>query len=116
MSYKYGYGADGQGGVNHTEAFRNAVLANANRGGENVATGAIIGALLGAECGFSRLPKELVAAVGAKQHAMLEEDIERFVKASPFVQGAQTAATQGNCSAPSSSPPSSADSAGNSGL
>ena len=44
MSYKYGSSGNGE------ESFRNGVLANANRGGENVATGAMIGALLGAEC------------------------------------------------------------------
>lgn len=106
ISYKYGYGADGQGGakINHTEAFRNAVLANANRGGENVGTGAIIGALLGAECGFARLPKDLVAGVGAKQRAMVEEDIERFLKVSPFVVGVQAqAGAEDDCTASSSS-------------
>ena len=40
-----------------------ALLANANRGGENVHTGAVLGALLGAEAGFSALAPELSAGL-----------------------------------------------------
>ena len=36
-----------------------ALLANANRGGENVHTGAVLGALLGAEAGAAALAPEL---------------------------------------------------------
>ena len=49
MSYKYGSSGNGE------ESFRNGVLANANRGGENVATGAMIGALLGARMWIFKL-------------------------------------------------------------
>lgn len=81
MAYKYAAGDDGDA----CEAFRRGVVANANRGGENVATGALMGALLGAECGFRGLPKDLVAGLAAKsQHAQLLREIDSFVAAVPF--------------------------------
>lgn len=92
MSYKYGFGAGGEGGATPADAFRRAVVANANRGGENVATGALIGALLGAECGYSNLPQDLLKGLAPQQRAMIDEEFERFVKASPFVAAASSAA------------------------
>jgi len=86
MSYKYG-AADGEDAC---EAFRRGVVANANRGGENVATGALLGALLGAACGYSGLPKELVSGLAKSQNAQLLREIDAFVAAVPLakVEGA----------------------------
>ncbi|CAL1166908.1 unnamed protein product [Cladocopium goreaui] len=47
MTYKYG------------SDFETAVLANANCGGENVARGMVMGALIGAANGSSRIPQHL---------------------------------------------------------
>jgi ADP-ribosylglycohydrolase len=63
--------------------FKTAMLANANRGGENVATGALIGAMLGAQCGYSGLPTELVE--GLADHDQIAQEVERFIAAVPFV-------------------------------
>jgi len=86
MVHKYG-AADG---ADASAAFKRAVLANANRGGENVATGALIGALLGAECGFSKLPRGLVAGLAPSQRAVIQEEVDAFVAASPFVAAAKS--------------------------
>jgi len=67
MSYKY---AD-----NLTEA----VLANANRGGENVHSGIIIGALIGAAHGASQI--DLPLKEGLKNHQQIETQIQEFVAA-----------------------------------
>jgi len=75
MVHKYG-GDDG--------GFEAAVLANANRGGENVATGALIGALMGAATGFNGLPSKLVEGLAVAQHEQLHAEIEQFVAAVPF--------------------------------
>lgn len=88
MSYKYSAGKD----EDACAAFRRGVLANANRGGENVATGALIGALLGAECGFSRLPKELVDGLAKSQHSQLLREIDQFVASIPFARSRQSCA------------------------
>lgn len=80
MVYKYSEGPD------VTESFRRAVLANANRGGENVATGALIGALLGANCGYSRLPADLLAGLAPSQREMLDKETTGFLQVSPFVK------------------------------
>jgi len=64
--------------------FKAAVIANANRGGENVATGALIGAILGAQCGFSRLPSDLVA--GLYKHAEIVQEIDQFLAVVPFAK------------------------------
>lgn len=86
MSYKYSAsGKDEDACV----AFRRGVLANANRGGENVATGALIGALLGAECGFSGLPKEFVDGLAKSQHSQLLREIDQFVASIPFAGSQQ---------------------------
>jgi len=62
-----------------TEAFRAAVVANAKRGGENVATGALMGAVLGASCGYSNLPQDLVAGLHKTQRPALDEEIDKFI-------------------------------------
>jgi len=67
MSYKY------------ADNFTAAVLANANRGGENVHSGIVIGALLGAAQGAKELPTELKE--GLRDHAKIAADIEDFVAA-----------------------------------
>lgn len=72
MVYKY---ADAE--VDRGQAFEKGVLANANRGGENVATGALIGALLGAACGFKQLPADLVQ--GLKGADFIEQQVDQFL-------------------------------------
>ena len=59
--------------------FEKGVLRNANRGGENVHSGCIIGALLGAQCGFAGLPARLVD--GLKDSEAIREEIAAFVEA-----------------------------------
>jgi len=78
MTYKYAEKCDTDHG------FERAVLANANRGGENVATGAMIGALLGASAGFSNLPQKLVHELS--QHDQLAQEIEAFVASVPLAK------------------------------
>jgi len=65
-----------------TSGFRRAVVANANRGGENVATGALMGALLGASCGYSNLPKDLVEGLQRSQRPQLDTEIDAYINAS----------------------------------
>ena len=76
MAYKYG-GEDGG-------AFEAALYANANRGGENVATGALLGALLGGASGFAAIPAELVEGLAPGQREALEAEVDAFVAASSF--------------------------------
>lgn len=78
MAHKYGDGAGSDGG------FEAGVLANANRGGENVATGALIGALLGASCGFDKLPRSLVDGLSRNHRDQLMREIDKFVETVPF--------------------------------
>eukprot|EP01104_Vermistella_antarctica_P010281 TRINITY_DN2728_c0_g1_i1.p1 TRINITY_DN2728_c0_g1~~TRINITY_DN2728_c0_g1_i1.p1 ORF type:complete len:428 (+),score=56.07 TRINITY_DN2728_c0_g1_i1:153-1286(+) len=69
-------------------AFREAVIANANRGGENVGQGAVIGAVVGAACGFRNIPKDLVdglAAADVTLQASITEDIDAFLLSSTLV-------------------------------
>mmetsp|Transcript_20791 Transcript_20791/g.48590 ORF Transcript_20791/g.48590 Transcript_20791/m.48590 type:complete len:90 (+) Transcript_20791:879-1148(+) len=80
MVFKYGCGRD----EGTTEAFEATLFANANRGGENVATGALMGALMGASVGFSRLPPALVA--GLTQREAIDREVEAFLMASPFAK------------------------------
>lgn len=79
MVYKYAGEGDDRG-------FRAAVLANANRGGENVATGAMIGALMGAHCGYSKLPKDLLEGLAKSEQPALAEEIDQFVGSVPFAK------------------------------
>jgi len=80
MAYKY------SGKDEEDLGFAQAVLANANRGGENVATGALIGALMGAACGYERLPKALVEGLAVSQQEQLNSEIDQFVASVPFAQ------------------------------
>ena len=80
MSYKYGSSGNGE------ESFRNGVLANANRGGENVATGAMMGALLGAECGYSNLPKHFLSGLMKSQQKQMIKEIDHFVNTISFAK------------------------------
>ena len=59
--------------------FEKGVLRNANRGGENVHSGCVIGALLGAQSGAAGLPPRLVD--GLKDSAALKQEIDAFVTA-----------------------------------
>jgi len=85
MTNKYAPGSAEDKG----EAFRKAVLANANRGGENVAAGALMGALIGGTCGFSNLPKDLVTGLAQSQRPQLDQEIEAFLAASPTLQASK---------------------------
>lgn len=66
MSYKY------------SGDFREGALRNANRGGENVATGTLMGALLGAELGFSNIPKDLVH--GLYNYEEIKQEGDTFIR------------------------------------
>lgn len=91
MIYKYGVDLDKDDGkALQSAGFERAVLANANRGGENVATGALIGAALGARIGFSKLPASLVENVGGPGNtAEIMREIDAFVARSPFAANSQ---------------------------
>lgn len=65
-----------------TTAFRAAVIANTKRGGENVATGALMGAVLGASCGYSNLPKDLLTDLHKSQRPQLDNEIDKFIAVS----------------------------------
>jgi len=65
--------------TNGGEAAWDALLANANVGGENVHRGSILGAILGARAGYKTLPPKLVDGLYAKEQ--LEQEIEAFVGA-----------------------------------
>lgn len=93
MVYKYGMTNDKDvnmkkdaGSTSPSKAFERAVWANANRGGENVGTGALIGALLGAECGFSRLPRQLVSDLEAHVNHNLEARVDAFLNKVEFTK------------------------------
>ena len=73
MVYKYS-----NPDIDRGAAFRNAVMANANRGGENVATGALIGAMLGGACGFRNLPSDLVR--GLKDNEAIERRVDEYLQ------------------------------------
>jgi len=78
MVHKYSDNAQEDGG------FEAAVIANANRGGENVASGAMIGALMGASCGANRIPTKLME--GLYKHAEISAEIEQFAQLVPFAK------------------------------
>lgn len=94
MAYKYappsGGAADGDESA-CTEAF----LANANRGGENVATGALMGALVGASCGFSGLSRALRQGLAPGHESDLEKDVDAFVISSPFAAALSASPKEG---------------------
>lgn len=58
------------------ENFEEAVLANANCGGENVHRGAVLGALLGAYHGDQGIPEHLKS--GLHDSEALRQEIEAF--------------------------------------
>jgi len=74
LHFAYKYGGD----------FEGCLLANANTGGENVARGQTLGALLGCAFGASRIPKHLKE--GLVGSANIAKDIEAFVAAIPQPQ------------------------------
>mmetsp|Transcript_47815 Transcript_47815/g.95806 ORF Transcript_47815/g.95806 Transcript_47815/m.95806 type:complete len:89 (+) Transcript_47815:453-719(+) len=85
MCYKYGWDASASDAQVSTK-FEQALLANANRGGENVAVGALIGAVLGAAAGYSRIPPHLIDGLARSQRPALDHEIDAFAQASPFVK------------------------------
>lgn len=94
MTLKYGRGGAGEGAGDDSrgsaaERFRRGVLANANRGGENVASGALIGAMLGAQCGFAALPRDLIDGLAPHQRAALDREVDAFVAAVPLADAAR---------------------------
>ena len=89
MTLKYGgdeEGAPTSARHSATDKFRRGVLANANRGGENVATGALLGALLGAQCGYSGIPADLLSGLARAQRERLDREIDAFVAAVPLAR------------------------------
>jgi len=68
LHFAYKYGGD----------FEGCLLANANAGGENVARGHTLGALMGATYGANRIPKHLKD--GLVNSAIIQRDIDAFVK------------------------------------
>jgi hypothetical protein len=54
-------------------------------GGENVATGALIGALIGGQVGFAALPKDLVNGLALSQRPQLDKEVEAFLDSSPIL-------------------------------
>jgi len=69
LRYAYKYGGD----------FEGALLANANGAGECVARGMLIGALVGAAHGASRIPEKLKHGLIAR--AAISREIKKFVAA-----------------------------------
>lgn len=59
--------------------FEKGVLRNANRGGENVHSGCVVGALLGAQAGMSGLPPKLID--GLKDSEAIRTEVDAFVAA-----------------------------------
>ena len=57
------------------------LLASTNAGGENVARGATLGALLGASVGMAGIPAHMID--GLHQKAAIEASIEAFLAAIP---------------------------------
>lgn len=69
LHFGYKYGGD----------FESCLLANTNVGGENVARGQTLGALIGCAYGASRIPEHLKA--GLVDSANIAKDIDAFVEA-----------------------------------
>jgi len=67
LHFAYKYGGD----------FESCLLANANVGGENVARGQTLGALVGCAIGASRIPAHLKE--GLVDSANIAKEIESFV-------------------------------------
>jgi len=60
----------------YADNFEEAVLANANCGGENVHRGCVLGALLGANVGESGIPAHLKS--GLHNFSAIQQEIEAF--------------------------------------
>lgn len=71
LHFAYKYGGD----------FESCMLANTNVGGENVARGQTLGALIGCAFGASRIPEHLKN--GLVDSANIKNEIEAFVAAIP---------------------------------
>jgi len=69
LHFAYKYGGD----------FKKCLVESVNTGGENVARGGTLGALLGAAHGASRIPRDLKR--GLKHSRQLRRDIDAFVAA-----------------------------------
>jgi len=83
MVYKYSW-SDSASDAEITAKFREAMMANANRGGENVAPGALIGALMGAAAGHSRLAADLLDGLAVSAQPELNRHIDTFANVSFF--------------------------------
>ena len=97
MVYKYGWD-DSASDADITASFERAMLANANRGGENVGPGSLIGALLGAAAGHARLPSHFVEDLAKGARPALDEHIEAFVASSPFAGTGAGSEGEAKCS------------------
>lgn len=73
----------------YSENFEEALLANANCGGENVHRGCVLGALLGAYHGESAIPNHLKQ--GLRDFPALNGEIEAFKAALVAISEAQSA-------------------------
>lgn len=71
LHFAYKYGGD----------FESCMLANTNVGGENVARGQTLGALIGCAFGASRIPEHLKS--GLVDSDNIAKEIEAFVAAIP---------------------------------
>ena len=87
MVYKYSWN-DSALDAEISAKFRQAMMANANRGGENVAPGALIGALMGAAAGHSLLAGDLLDGLAVSAQPELNQHIDAFVNVSPFANAA----------------------------
>lgn len=83
MAYKYAPAASQEG---LSKGFLKAVCANANRGGENVGSGALLGALWGAEVGFSNLPPSLINNLAVSQRKELDAQVDAFIQSIKWLQ------------------------------
>lgn len=84
MTYKYAASA-GQDGDAKSAAFLAGVLANANRGGENVATGTLQGAIMGGACGYSKLPQSLLEGLSPTDRENLDKEVDAFLASIPLL-------------------------------
>lgn len=82
MAYKYSHTDAAK--ADPAAAFKRVLLANANRGGENVAAGAVLGSLFGAWVGVDHIPKDLMEGLDPAQADAIRDDVDAFVKVAPF--------------------------------
>jgi len=85
MIYKYASAGDEESKSN---AFLKGVLANANRGGENVATGTLQGAVMGGACGYSNLPQSLLEGLSPNDRDKLDREVDAFLATIPLLSDA----------------------------